>query len=37
MPLADEDVLRDLMHRCTDDLYPRASIATAVVSRQRYR
>jgi hypothetical protein len=37
MPLADEDVLRDLMHRCTDDLHPRPSIATTVVSRQRRR
>ena len=37
MPATDEDILRDLMHRCTDDIYPPASIATHVVSRQRRR
>jgi hypothetical protein len=37
MPATDEDILRDLMRRCTNDVYPPASITTRVVTRQRRR
>jgi hypothetical protein len=37
MPRTDEDVLRNLMHHCTDDVRARASIAAQVVARQRRR
>jgi hypothetical protein len=37
MPGADEDIIRDLLHRYTDDIHPAASIATAVADRQRRR
>jgi hypothetical protein len=37
MPAADEDIVRDLMHRCTEQVMPPASIIRAVVSRQRRR
>jgi hypothetical protein len=37
MPATDEDILRDLMHRCTDGVHPPASITTRVVTRQRRR
>jgi hypothetical protein len=37
MPATDEDILRDLMHRCTDDVYAPAAIATGVATRQRQR
>ena len=37
MPATDEDIIRDLMHRYTDDVYPSASIATGVAARQRQR
>jgi hypothetical protein len=37
MPATDEDILRELMHRCTDHVHPPASIATRVVTRQRRR
>jgi hypothetical protein len=34
---ADEDTLRDLIHRCTDNLLPPASIVAGVVARERRR
>jgi hypothetical protein len=37
MPGTDEDVIRDLLHCYTDHVQPAASIATAVVGRQRRR
>ena len=37
MPRTDEDILRTVMHRCTQDLRPPASIAAQVVTRQRRR
>ncbi|MFI5066566.1 MAG: hypothetical protein ACHP9Z_21680 [Streptosporangiales bacterium] len=37
MPATDEDILRDLMRRCTDGLHPPASVAPAVAARQRRR
>jgi len=37
MPAIDEDIVRDLLHRCTDHVHPPASIATAVAARQRRR
>jgi hypothetical protein len=37
MPAIDEDIVRDLLHRYTDNVRPRASIATEVVARQRHR
>jgi hypothetical protein len=37
MPATDEDLLRDLMQRCTDGVHPPASITTRVVTRQRRR
>ena len=37
MPGTDEDIIRGLMHRCTDDVHARASIAAQVVTRQRRR
>jgi len=37
MPGTDEDIIRDLLHRYTDHIHPAASIATAVVARQRRR
>jgi hypothetical protein len=37
MPATDEDILRDLLHSCTDHVRPRASITTEVVTRQRRR
>jgi len=37
MTATDEDIVRDLLHRCTDHVRPPASIATGVVARQRYR
>jgi len=35
MPATDEDIIRDLLHRYTDQVRPPASIATEVVVRQR--
>jgi hypothetical protein len=35
MPRTDEDILRTVMRRCTEDLRPPASIAAQVVTRQR--
>jgi hypothetical protein len=37
MPRTDEDILRDLMRRSTDDVHAPASIAARVVSHQRRR
>jgi hypothetical protein len=37
MPATDEDIIRDLLHRCTADVHPPASIATEVAARQRGR
>lgn len=37
MPTTDEDIVRDLLHRCTSHVQPRDSIATAVIARQRRR
>ena len=37
MPLTDEDIVRDLLHRYTADVHPDASVATAVAARQRRR
>lgn len=37
MPLTDEDIVRDLLHCYTADVYPDASVATAVAARQRLR
>ena len=37
MPQSDEDILRNLMHRCTEDVHAPASIAARVVTRQRRR
>jgi hypothetical protein len=37
MPLTDEDIVRDLLHRYTADVHPDPSVATAVAARQRRR
>jgi hypothetical protein len=37
MPSIDEDILRDLLHRGTDDLHAPAGVTTAVVAGQRRR
>jgi len=37
MPRTDEDILRAVMRRCTEDVHAPASIAAQVVSRQRRR
>ena len=37
MPGTDEDIIRDLLHRCTDQVRPPASITSGVVARQRRR
>jgi hypothetical protein len=37
MPVTDEDIVRDLLHRYTDHLQPPASIATQVAARQHRR
>jgi hypothetical protein len=37
MPETDEDILRGLMRRCTDDVHAPASIPAQVVTRQRRR
>ena len=37
MPATDEDIIRDLLHRCTDHVRPPASIATEVAARQHRR
>jgi hypothetical protein len=37
MPLTDEDIVRDLLHRYTADVHPDASVATTVAARQRRR
>ena len=35
MPIIDEDVLRELMHRSTDDLHAPSGVAAAIVTRRR--
>ena len=37
MPITDEDIVRDLLHRYTNHVQPRDSVATAVIARQRRR
>jgi len=37
MPATDEDIIRDLLHRYTDQVRPAASIAAGVAARQRHR
>jgi len=37
MPAVDEEIIRDLLHRCTNHVHPPASIATEVAARQRRR
>ena len=37
MPDLDEDILRDLIHRSTDDLHAPAAIGSGIVSRHRRR
>jgi hypothetical protein len=37
MPVIDEDILRELMHRATDDLHAPAGVSAGIVSRHRRR
>jgi hypothetical protein len=37
MPGIDEDIVRELMHRCTDDLHASPHITAGVIRRQRRR
>jgi hypothetical protein len=37
MPLTDEDIVRDLLHRYTEDVQPDGSVAAQVALRQRRR
>jgi hypothetical protein len=37
MPGIDEDIMRELLHRCTDDLHASPHVAAAIVRRQRSR
>src|ERR1700733_8055467 len=37
MPRTDEDILRAVMRRCTEDVHAPASVAAQVVSHQRRR
>jgi hypothetical protein len=37
MPKTDEDVLRELLHRATDDLHAPPAVTTGIVSRHRRR
>jgi hypothetical protein len=37
MPGIDEDILRELMHRCTDDLHAPSTVTAGIVRRQRRR
>ena len=37
MPGIDEDIVRELMHRCTDDLHTSPHITAGVIRRQRRR
>ena len=37
MPGIDEDIVRELMHRCTDDLHASPHITAGIVRRQRHR
>jgi len=37
MPKTDEDVLRELLHRATDDLYPPSAVTDGIVTRHQRR
>ena len=37
MPGIDEDIMRELMRRCTDDLHAPPHVAAAIIRRQRHR
>jgi hypothetical protein len=37
MPATDEDLVRDLLHRCTEHVHPAAAVAAEVAARQRRR
>jgi hypothetical protein len=37
MPVTDEDIIRELLHRYTDQVHPDPSVATTVAARQRRR
>lgn len=37
MPGIDEDIVRELMHRCTDDLHASPHVTAGIVRRQRHR
>lgn len=37
MPGIDEDILRELMHRCTDDLHAPSAVSDGIVTRHRRR
>jgi hypothetical protein len=37
MPGIDDDIVRELMHRCTDDLHASPHITAGIVRRQRHR
>jgi hypothetical protein len=37
MPGIDEDIVRELMHRCTDDLHAPSTVTARVIRRQRHR
>jgi hypothetical protein len=37
MPKTDEDVLRELLHRATDDLYPPSAVTAGIVTRHQRR
>lgn len=37
MPVTDEDIIRELLHRYTEHVYPAASTASEVMTRQRRR
>jgi hypothetical protein len=37
MPGIDEDIVRELMHRCTDDLHAPSAVTARVIRRQRHR
>jgi hypothetical protein len=37
MPGIDEDIVRELMQRCTDDLHAPSTVTARVIRRQRHR
>ena len=37
MPVTDEDIIRELLHRCTEHVNPAPSIANEVTTRQHRR